>query len=67
MASCFASFLPGLSDDDALELWRSFGARGARENVLPVLASFEKHLLLVQALASEVARHRSARGDFEQW
>jgi hypothetical protein len=31
--SCAAVFLPGMTDDDALELWRAFGATGARFSV----------------------------------
>ncbi|MEK6260503.1 MAG: TIR domain-containing protein, partial [Planctomycetota bacterium] len=67
MSSCFAYFLTGLSDNDALELWRGFGAKGSRETLLPMLASFDKHPLLIQALASVVAHDRRAVGDFDAW
>ncbi|MEO1053233.1 MAG: DUF4062 domain-containing protein [Bacteroidota bacterium] len=64
---CFALFLPGLSDQDALELWRAYGAKGSREETLPVFRSFDKHPLLLQLLASEVAEFRTAPGDFDAW
>ncbi len=64
---CTALFLPGLSDDDALELWRAFGVSGGRETLLPLFARFEHHPLLIQALASQVASYRPAPGDFERW
>lgn len=67
VASCFACFLPGLTDDDALSLWRGFGAKGSRETMLPMLTSFDKHPLLVQALASVVSHDRRAVGDFDLW
>lgn len=64
---CFARFLPGLSDPDALELWRAYGAKGSREEMLPVFQSFDKHPLLLQLLASEIAEFRDAPGDFDKW
>ena len=64
---CTALFLPGLSEDDALELWRAFGVSGGRETLLPLFARFERHPLLIQVLASQVAGYRPAPGDFEQW
>ncbi|HRI60892.1 MAG TPA: DUF4062 domain-containing protein, partial [Saprospiraceae bacterium] len=36
MPGCTAVFLKGLSDEDALELWRSFGVSGARDELLPL-------------------------------
>jgi tetratricopeptide (TPR) repeat protein len=59
--------LRGLSDDDALNLWRAFGVSGTRDTVLPVFQSFGKHPLLIQALAGEIKRDRRANGDFERW
>ena len=64
---CFALFLGGLSDQDALDLWRAYGARGSRETMLPVFRTFDKHLLLIQLLAYEVAEDRNAPGDFDAW
>jgi tetratricopeptide (TPR) repeat protein len=67
LGSCAAIFLKGLADDDALELWRAFGASGARDSLLPLFQRADNHPLLIQALASEVARDRHAPGDFDAW
>jgi tetratricopeptide (TPR) repeat protein len=64
---CFASFLPGLSDDDAIDLWRALNVAGSRVELAPIFRSVEGHPLLVQALASEVANYRKAPSDFAQW
>jgi tetratricopeptide (TPR) repeat protein len=64
---CFALFLKGLTDDDAVGLWRGLGASGARAELLPIFRSVESHPLLIQALASEVAKYRVAPGNFAQW
>ena len=65
--NCYALFLRGLSDQDALDLWRAYGAKGSREVMLPVFNSFGKHPLLLQLLAYEVANFRDAPGDFDAW
>jgi tetratricopeptide (TPR) repeat protein len=67
LPGCHAVFLSGLSDDDALELWRAFGVTGSRDTLLPLFNRVGNHPLLIQALASEVAQYRPAPGDFEQW
>ncbi|MCB0853493.1 MAG: ATP-binding protein, partial [Bacteroidetes bacterium] len=64
---CNALFLEGLSDPDALELWRTYGAKGSREEMLPVFRSFDKHPLLLQLLSAEVAEHRPDPGNFDAW
>lgn len=64
---CEAMLLQGLSDQDALALWREFGARGSRETMLPVFYTFDKHPLLIQLLATEVAEFREMPGDFDAW
>jgi tetratricopeptide (TPR) repeat protein len=64
---CFAYFLGGLHDDEALGLWRALNVKGSRAELLPVFRSVERHPLLVQALASEVANYRKAPGDFARW
>jgi len=64
---CEAAFLKGLNDNDALELWRSFGVSGARDTLLPMFRSFGSHPLLLQALAGEVARFRPSPGDYDAW
>ncbi|MGH9937388.1 MAG: hypothetical protein ACREAM_14170, partial [Blastocatellia bacterium] len=67
LGNCFAVFLRGLAEDDALELWRAFGAKGSRDQLLPVFSRVEHHPLLIQSLAGEVARYRRAPGDFDAW
>jgi tetratricopeptide (TPR) repeat protein len=67
LPGCHALFLPGLSNDDALNLWRSFKVTGTQAELLPIFNSVGNHALLVQALASEIANYRPARGDFERW
>jgi hypothetical protein len=64
---CEAIFLHGLSDDDALNMWRAFGISGSRETLLPVFHTFENHPLLIQALAGEVSHDRRTPGDFDRW
>lgn len=64
---CVAYFLPGLADDDALDLWRALGVSGKRAELLPLFDSFKRHPLLLQALAGEVANFRGKPGDFAAW
>ena len=64
---CGAMFLPGLSDDDALNLWRAFGISGSREILLPIFHTFDSHPLLIKALAGEIAHDRHTPGDFDGW
>ena len=59
--------IAGLSDDDALGLWRALGASGSRDALLPLFQSFENHPMLLQALAAEVARYRRAPDNFDRW
>jgi tetratricopeptide (TPR) repeat protein len=63
----FKTRLEGLTDDDAVELCRTFGVRASRDELLPVFDTFAKHPLLIQALAGEVKRYRKAPGGFEEW
>jgi tetratricopeptide (TPR) repeat protein len=60
-------FLHGLSDDDALNLWRTFEISGSREALLPLFHTFENHPLLIQVLAGEIAHDRRTPGDFDPW
>ena len=62
-----ATFLHGLSDDDALNLWRAFGISGSREALLPLFHTFDNHPLLIQVLAGEIAHDRRTPGDFDNW
>ncbi len=67
---CYAVFLKGLTDDDALALWRAFigGERsGTSERLLPLFRSFGNYPLLLRALAGEVASYRSDPGNFDLW
>ncbi|MCP4965855.1 MAG: hypothetical protein GY926_11515, partial [bacterium] len=62
-----AVFLGGLSDDDALGLWRAFGVSGSTGQLRSVFRSVDNYPLLVRALAGEVAGYRPAPGDFDAW
>jgi hypothetical protein len=67
---CYPHFLTGLSDDDALALWRAFigGARnGTSEQLLPLFRAFGNYPLLLRALAGEVAEYKPAPGNFDRW
>ncbi|MBN1967323.1 MAG: DUF4062 domain-containing protein [Anaerolineae bacterium] len=64
---CLAYFLHGLTDDDAVNLWREFGVSGTREELLRLFHTFENYPLLIRALAGEVAGYRRAPGDFDTW
>ena len=66
-SGCAAIFLHGLSDDDALNLWRAFGISGSREALLPLFHTFDNHPLLIQVLAGEIAHDRRTPGDFDTW
>src|SRR5262249_10204301 len=60
---CYADFLTGLSDDDALALWRAFiGSErsGTSAQLLPIFRAFGNYPLLLRALAGEVAGYRPA-------
>jgi hypothetical protein len=64
---CKALFLHGLCDHDGLELWRTHGAGGSRETLIPLFNRFGNHPLLIQALAGEVAANHGKPGDFDDW
>jgi tetratricopeptide (TPR) repeat protein len=66
----YALLLRGLTDDDALALWRGFigGERsGSSEELLPLFRSFGNYPLLLRALAGEISNFRFAPGDFARW
>ncbi|MDT5060746.1 MAG: hypothetical protein QOH63_1205 [Acidobacteriota bacterium] len=63
----YPHFLLKLSDDDALNLWRTFNVGGSREELLPLFHTFNNHALLIKALAGEIKRYKRAPGDFKQW
>jgi tetratricopeptide (TPR) repeat protein len=66
-AGCGVLFLEGLSDDDALNLWRTLKITGSREVLVPLFHTFDNHPLLIQVLAGEIAHDRHAPGDFDIW
>jgi len=59
--------LESLPDTDAIDLWKTLGVEGARDSLLHLFRQFDKHTLLLQALAREVKRFREAPGDLEKW
>lgn len=59
--------LDGLGDDDALALWRAFGASGQSDTLLAFFRTFDKHPLLIQALASCICRDRRTPRDYDAW
>ena len=61
-----AYFVEGLSNDDAVSLWRAFDVSGSREDLVALFNTFGNYPLLIRALAGEVARYRPAPGDFTQ-
>jgi tetratricopeptide (TPR) repeat protein len=70
LPGCYTLTLGGLTDDDALALWRDFiaGERsGTSEELLKIFNAFANYPLLLRALAGEVAQFRAAPGDFYRW
>lgn len=67
LPGCHAEFLDGLTDDDALNLWRAFGVTGSREQLLPLFRAFGNYPLLLRALAGEIAEYRRAPRDLDRW
>jgi hypothetical protein len=64
---CVSMFLTGLSNDDALNLWRDFGVTGSREALLPLFNTFQNYPLLINILAGKIAHYHRAPYDFERW
>lgn len=62
-----AYFLGGLTDTDAVTLWRALGNTGSRAELIQLFATFVNYPLLIRALAGEVARFRPAPRDFVAW
>jgi tetratricopeptide (TPR) repeat protein len=65
--SCFRLDLTGMSDHDAVAMWRAFGVDGSRNVLISLLNSFGNHPLLIQTLVSEIAYYKPAPGDLERW
>src|SRR6185503_20972780 len=51
LPGCCAKFLTGLTDSDALNLWREFKVTGSAEQLLTLFRSFGNYPLLIRALA----------------
>jgi hypothetical protein len=62
-----AYFLGGLTDTDAVDLWRALGNTGSQAELIELFATFDNYPLLIRALAGEVARFRPAPRDFAAW
>src|SRR5256714_1914304 len=56
--------ITGLTDEDAVELWRALNVTGSRNLLLPIFATFGKQPLLIQTPAGEVKPFPHAPGDF---
>jgi tetratricopeptide (TPR) repeat protein len=67
IAGSLAHFIRGLSDDDAVNLWRKLGVSGSRDELLRLFHIFDSHPLLIQALAGEIAHYHRRPGDFDIW
>lgn len=67
LPNIFRLDLKGLTEDDAIQLWRAFGITGSRDLLRPIFDSIQRHPLVIQALAGEVKRYKRAPGNFEEW
>jgi hypothetical protein len=70
LPGCHTLFLRGLTDEDALTLWRGFigGERsGTSDELLSFFRAFNNYPLMLRALAGEVSQYRPAPGDFDRW
>jgi len=59
--------LVGLTDADAVDLWRAFEVKGSSDELLLVSRTFQNYPLLIQALAGEVKQYKRKPGDFAEW
>lgn len=57
----------GMTEEDAVELWRAFGVVGVRDELLTLFNTFGRYPLLIQTLAGAVKSDRKSPGDFEKW
>ncbi|MDQ3763823.1 MAG: hypothetical protein M3460_20080 [Actinomycetota bacterium] len=62
-----AYFLGGLTDTDAVALWRAMGITGSRAELIELFGTFDNYPLLIRVLAGEVARFRPAPRDLAAW
>jgi tetratricopeptide (TPR) repeat protein len=63
----FPMILEGLTDSDALQLWREYKVTGSRRFLISLFERVENHPLLIQSLAGEVSQNREDPGDFDKW
>lgn len=63
----FRHDLEGLDGLDSIALWHSLGVKGEGFELLPMFDTFGHHPLLIQSLASRVARDRLYPGNFNMW
>jgi hypothetical protein len=59
--------LDGLTDADALALWRESGSGGDDAELVDLFHAFGNYPLLIAALSAEVAGFRPAPGDYSAW
>ncbi|MGH3821725.1 MAG: DUF4062 domain-containing protein [Pseudonocardiaceae bacterium] len=67
MPGAHAYLFGGLTDIDAVNLWRDLGNTGSRAELIKLFATFDNYPLLIRALAGEVARFRPKPRDFAAW
>ena len=67
LAGCVRLDLTGLTDDDAVNLWRQQGVNGTREALMRLFHQFGSYPLLITALAGRIADDPRAAGDFDVW
>jgi tetratricopeptide (TPR) repeat protein len=60
-------YLPGLTSDDAVALWRAIGVSGQDAELRALFARIDHYPLLIRGLAGAVANYRAAPGDFASW
>ncbi len=62
-----ALFLGGLTDADAVEMWRASRATGSRDKLLALFKTFRNYPLLIKTLARHIANDKVAAGDYDVW
>lgn len=67
LAGCARLDLKGLTDDDAVNLWRGQDVTGTRDMLVGLFNQFDNYPLLITALAGEIAEDPRAVGVFDLW
>ena len=65
--ACVIYKLGGLSNPDALELWRKYAVSGDDVSLLRLFKTFDNYPMLIRALATEIRSFREAPGDYYKW